>query len=72
MCEDGNKVAVATCCYLIGVVLVDDADVLTVREPEEAEVFGFLQVAIQVVKNLTSAEREKENWVGCRIMVRKY
>lgn len=35
-------------------VLVDDADILGVWEPEEAEVLGFLQMAVQVVKNLTS------------------
>ena len=38
--------------YLVGVVLVDYTDVLAVWEPEKAEVFGFLQVTVQVVKNL--------------------
>ena len=38
--------------YLVGVVLVDYTDVLTVWEPEKAEVFRFLQVTVQVVKNL--------------------
>lgn len=41
-------------------VLVDDADILAVWEPEEAEVFRFLQMAVQVVKNLASAEGKKE------------
>lgn len=45
-------------------VLVDDADVLAVREPEEAEVFRFLQVAVQVVENLTSAEGKGKDGVG--------
>lgn len=46
--------------YLVGVVLVDDADILTMREPEEAKVFGFLQMAVQVVKNLTSTEGKRK------------
>lgn len=50
-------------------VLVDDADILTVREPEEAKVFGFLEVAVQVVKNLTPTEGEREDCVGYRMMV---
>lgn len=50
-------------------VLVDDADVLAVREPEEAKVFGFLEVAVQVVKNLTPAEGEREDHVGYRMTV---
>jgi hypothetical protein len=39
------------------VILVDDADVLTVRKPEEAEVLRLLQVAVQVVKDLAEEER---------------
>ena len=38
-------------------ILVDDADVLTVRKPEEAEVLRLLQVAVQVVKDLAEEER---------------
>lgn len=49
-------------------VLVDDADILAVWEPEEAEVFRFLQMAVQVVKNLASAEGKKENRVCYRVM----
>lgn len=45
------------CSYLVGVILVDDADVLTVRKPEEAEVLRLLQVAVQVVKDLAEEER---------------
>lgn len=59
----------ATHGYLVGVVLVDDADVLAVREPEEAEVLGFLQMAVQVVKNLTSAEERRKDCVGHSGMV---
>lgn len=69
MCEDGKEWC---CCYLVGVVLVDDADVLTVWEPEEAEILGFLEVAVQVVQDLTSAEGEREDCVGNRMMVGKY
>ena len=43
--------------YLVGVVLVDYTDILTVWEPEKAEVFGFLQVTVQVVKNLRKEQR---------------
>lgn len=55
--------------YLVGVVLVDDADVLAVREPEEAEVFGFLQVAVQVVQNLSSVGGRSRGGVGPRTPV---
>lgn len=55
--------------YLVGVVLVDDADVLAVREPEEAEVFGFFQVAVQVVKNLSEAGRRSRDCTGHRMTV---
>lgn len=65
LCEDGDDAR----GYLVGVVLVDDTDVLAVWEPEEAEVFGFLQVAVQVVKNLTSAEGRREDCVGHRMTV---
>lgn len=50
-------------------VLVDDADVLSVWEPEEAEVLGFLQMAVQVVKNLSSAEGRRKDGIGHRTMV---
>ena len=43
--------------YLVVVVLVDYTDILTVWEPEKAEVFRFLQVSIQVVKNLRKEQR---------------
>lgn len=69
MCEGGKEWC---CCYLVGVVLVDDADVLAVWEPEEAEILGFLQVAVQVVQDLTSAEGKREDCVGYRMMVGKY
>lgn len=46
------------CSYLVGVVLVDDADILRVRKPEEAEVLRPLQVAVQVVKDLVQEGRE--------------
>lgn len=55
--------------YLVGVVLVDDADVLAVREPEEAEVFGFFQVAVQVVKNLSEAGGRSRDYIGHRTTV---
>lgn len=64
LCEDGDDAR----GYLVGVVLVDDTDILAVREPEEAEVFGFLQVAVQVVKHLTSAEGRRKDGVGHRMM----
>lgn len=67
-CARGRE---GSCRYLVGVVLVDDADVLAVREPEEAEVFGFLQVAVQVVENLTSAEGKRKDCAGHRRMVGK-
>lgn len=37
---------------LVGGVLVDDADVLTVREPQESEILGSLQVVPKVIKDL--------------------
>ena len=55
--------------YLVGVVLVDGADILAVWEPEEAEVFGFFQVAVQVVKNLSKAGGRSRDCIGHRMMV---
>lgn len=40
----------STC--LVGGVLVDDADILAVREPQESEIFGSLQVVLQVIQHL--------------------
>lgn len=32
--------------YLIGVILIDDADIVRVREPQESEILWFLQVTV--------------------------
>lgn len=37
---------------LVGGVLVDDADVLAVREPQESEILGSFQVVPKVIKDL--------------------
>lgn len=39
-------------------ILVDDADMVTVWEPEEAKVLGFMQVLIQVVQDLVGRREE--------------
>lgn len=42
---------------LVGGVLVDDADVLAVREPQESEVLGSLQVILEVIEDLQQPEK---------------
>lgn len=46
-------------------ILVDDADMVTVWEPEEAEVLGFMQVLIQVVQDLVGRRdpRTLRHWL---------
>lgn len=59
--KDAVQGQACSCGYLVGVVLVDDADVLRVWEPEEAKVLGFLQVTVQVVQDL-ARRRKGERW----------
>lgn len=42
---------------LVGGILVDDTDVLAVREPQEAEVLGSLQVVFKVIEDLQQPEK---------------
>lgn len=41
---------------LVGGVLVDDGDTLTVWEPQEPKVLGSLQVVIKVIEDLQEPE----------------
>jgi len=43
---------------LVGGILVDDADVLAVREPQESEVLGSLQVVLEVIEDLQQPEKQ--------------
>lgn len=45
---------------LVGGVLVDDADVLAVREPQESEILGSFQVVPKVIKDLQ--QQEEQGW----------
>lgn len=44
---------------LVGGILVDDTDVLAVREPQESEILRSLQVVIEVIEDL----QQPEKWV---------